>query len=151
MSSGSVPAAFVLDASVAAAWLLPDEHTIEASYTFGSMRAGRYRAHAPELWLWECGNVIASAVKRSRVNADKALALWHVLDSLRTRIDLATLEPGQVRACLLLGTEHGLSLHDAAYLWLALSLRLPLLSHDRRLSEAAARAGVAVLRLENLP
>jgi len=143
-------AAFVLDASVTAAWLLPDEHTEAARRAYARLRAAVVEAHAPDLWLWECGNIIANAVRRGRLSADDALLTWSVLDAVRTRVELQGFEPGQVRACLALGLDHGLSIYDASYLWLAVSRRLPLLTHDERLAGAAARCGVTALRLEQL-
>lgn len=142
--------AFVLDASVTAAWLLPDEHSEPARRAYARLRAAVVEAHAPELWLWECGNIITNAVRRARLSPDDALLTWSVLDAVRTRVELSLLEPAQVRACLVLAMEQGVSIYDAAYLWLAKSLALPLLSHDDRLTAAARRSGVATLRLEEL-
>lgn len=143
-------AAFVLDASVTAAWLLPDEHTEPARRAYAKLRAATVEAHAPELWLWECGNIIANAAKRGRLKADDALLTWSVLDAVRARVELQGFEPGQVRACLALALDHGLSIYDASYLWLALSLELPLLTHDERLAKAARRCDAPVLRMEHL-
>jgi predicted nucleic acid-binding protein len=141
--------AFVLDASVTAAWLLPDEHSAAADRAYAQLRASTVDAHAPELWLWECGNIIANGVKRGRMDSADALLTWSVLDAVRTRVELSVLEPAQVRACLVLALDLGLSIYDAAYLWLAKSLALPLLTHDERLARACAQQRVATLRLEN--
>lgn len=143
-------AAFVLDASVTASWLLPDERTRAAERAYARLRANTVEAHAPELWLWECGNIIANSVKRARVTPEDAILVWSVLDAIRARVELFAHEPGQVRACLLLGLDHALSIHDAAYLWLARSLRLPLLTHDAALAAAARRQAVPVLRVEDV-
>jgi predicted nucleic acid-binding protein len=140
--------AFVLDASVSAAWFLPDERTPAAERAFAHLRAGMLDAHAPDLWLWECGNVIANAVKRGRTSAQDAASIWQLLDMARTRVSLEALVPGQVRAALALAVDARLSIYDAAYLWMAISLQLPLLTHDRRLAEVAVRHDVAVLDLE---
>lgn len=142
--------AFVLDASVTATWLLPDEHSESAKRAYARLRAAVVQAHAPELWLWECGNIIANAHKRKRLTADDALLTWSVLDAVRTRVELATFEPAQVRACLALGLDRSLSIYDASYLWLALSRKLPLLTHDDKLAAAGANCGVSVLRLDHL-
>jgi predicted nucleic acid-binding protein len=142
--------ALVLDASVTAGWLLPDERTPAAERAYGRLRARSFVAHAPELWLWECGNIIANGVKRGRVRPNDALLLWNLLDAVRTRVELTVPEPGQVRAALALAIDHGLSIHDAAYLWLASSLGLPLLTHDARLADAARSQRVAVLGVEDL-
>lgn len=142
---------FVLDVSVSAAWLLPDEATPRTRQLFARLRAQAVDAHAPELWLWESGNVIANAVKRARMSVEDAMLTWSILDAARTRIELATLEPPQVRACLVLAMEHGLSIYDAAYLWLAMSLRLPLMTLDRKLAGAARDRAVVVVTPEDIP
>jgi predicted nucleic acid-binding protein len=144
------PEALVLDASVTAAWLLPDERTPAAERAYGRLRAQGFVAHAPELWLWECSNIIANGVRRGRVRPSDAMLLWGLLDAVRTRVELTVLEPGQVRAALALAIDHGLSSHDAAYLWLASSLKLPLLTHDERLADAARQQRVPVLAVEDL-
>jgi predicted nucleic acid-binding protein len=140
----SVPAV-VLDASVAAAWLLPDEASEASRRVYVRMRRGSLVLHAPELWLWECGNIIASGVRRRRLSPEDALLTWSVLDAIRVRVELATPAPAQVRSALVLALDQGLSLHDAAYLWLAKSLRLPLLTADRVLARAAESAQVRVV------
>jgi predicted nucleic acid-binding protein len=141
--------AFVLDASATAAWLLPDEHSEAADRAYTCLRASTVDAHAPEGWLWECGNIIANGVRTGRVDSADALLMWSVLDAVRTRVELSTLEPPQVRACLVLAMDHGLTIHAAAYLWLAKSLGLPLLTHDESLARACSKQKVPVLRLED--
>jgi predicted nucleic acid-binding protein len=142
--------AFVLDASVTATWLLPDEHDAASQRVYARLRAAQLRLHAPELWLWECGNIVANGVRRARIAAEDAVLVWSVLDAVRTRVELAMFEPAQVRACLLLAVDEELSIYDAAYLWLAASQKLPLLTHDACLARAAAHQGVDVVRLEDV-
>ena len=142
--------AAVLDASVTATWLLPDEASDASRSVFVMMRRGLAVFHAPELWLWECGNIIANGVKRSRIGPDDAWLVWSVLDTIRADVRLSNLEPIEARSALALALDNALSIYDAAYLWLADSLKLPLLSHDKALTAAATRNGVSVLRLEDL-
>jgi predicted nucleic acid-binding protein len=141
--------AFVLDASVTASWLLPDEQSEPSDRVYAKLRASLVDAHAPDLWLWECSNIIANGVKLARITPEDGLLVWSVLDAVRTRVELATLQPAQTRACLTLAFDLGLSVYDAAYLWLAMSLKLPLLTHDERLAAAAARQSVRVLTVED--
>ena len=145
----SIPAV-VLDASVAGAWLLPDEASDASRRVYVRTRRGSLVLHAPEQWLWECGDIIASGVKRRRLTAEDALLTWSVLDAIRVRVELATPAPAQVRAALVLALDHGVSLYDAAYLWLAKSLSLPLLTLDRTLARAARGAAVEVVDMEAL-
>lgn len=149
-ASANAAPAFVIDASVTASWLLPDERTPAAERAYAKLRANLAEAHAPDLWLWECGNIVANAVKRGRVQPADAQPLWNLLDGVRSRVDLVSYEPAQARACLALAVDEALSIYDAAYLWLAMSLRLPLMTHNERLAGAARRQRVDVWRLEHL-
>ena len=149
MTQASRPQAVVIDASVAATWLLPDERSESSERVYARVRLGEIELHAPELWLWECGNIIANGVKRQRMTPADAMLTWSVLDAVRSRVELTSPAPAQVRAALTLALDHALSLYDAAYLWLALSLKLPLLTHDRKLA-AAAGSALAVVTLEDL-
>lgn len=150
MNARTSAQAWVLDASVTASWLLPDEHTVPARRAFAKLRSGVLDVHAPELWLWECGNIVVNGVRRQRVAAEDASLLWSVLDAVRSRVQLAVLEPAQVRACAMLAVESGLSIYDSVYLWLALSMNLPLMTHDRRLREAARGHGAETLALDDV-
>ena len=114
------------------------------------LRKGSVEMQVPQLWLWECGNIIANAVKRRRLSAPDALLTWSVLDAIRSRVELADFKPSQVRAALAIALDHSLSIYDAAYLWLASASGLPLLSHDRVMSAAAAKLSIPVARLEDL-
>jgi predicted nucleic acid-binding protein len=140
--------AVVLDASVTATWLLPDEASPASRGVFVRIRRGSLVPHAPDLWLWECGNIIANGVKRNRLTPADALLTWSVLDAIRTRVELTNPAPAQTRAALTVAIDEGLSLYAAAYLWLAMSLKLPLLSTDGELVRAATRRGVTVVSLE---
>ena len=140
----------VLDASVTATWLLPDEASGASRSAFAMMRRGLAVFHAPELWLWECGNIVANGVKRGRIGQTDAWLVWSVLDAIRSHVRLSDLEPADARAALALALDNALSIYDAAYLWLADSLKLPLLTHDKALAAAATGNGVSVLRLEDL-
>jgi predicted nucleic acid-binding protein len=149
MNASARASAVIIDASATAAWLLPDEHSESAQRVYARVRLGELELHAPELWLWECGNIIANGVAQRRMTAADAMLTWSVLDAIRSRVELTSTVPAQIRAALTLALDHALSLHDAAYLWLALSLKLPLLTHNRKLA-AAARPAVDVLTLEDL-
>ena len=113
----------VIDASIAASWLLPDEHNDASGRAYGLLRSGVLQAHAPDLWLMECTNIICNAVKRRRLAKGDAMFTWSVLEAVRAHVTLNTLETEHVQQCLALALDHGLSLYDSAYLWLASSTR----------------------------
>ncbi|TFZ00891.1 PIN domain-containing protein [Ramlibacter henchirensis] len=142
--------AFVLDASVTAAWLLPDEASEHTRRLYALIRRDEVDPQAPNLWQWECANIIANGVRRGRIPTSSVEGLWSVLEAVRHRVELHELAPAQHKASLAVALDAGLSAYDAGYMWLARSLNLPLLTFDRRLSEAAPACGVRLLDIASL-
>ena len=130
--------AFVVDASVSAAWFLPDEAT---PFTEAALQATIDRdVWVPALWLLETGNLLLSAQRRRRIAAAKRQELVSHAQALRLRVDR---EPVAMTALDALAARHALSAYDAAYLELALRRGLPLATLDAALLRAMAGEGVA--------
>ncbi len=131
--------AFVLDCSVAMAWVFPDE----ASEATGWLRDSLIddRAFVPSLWPVEVGSVLLAATKRGRLRADEWPGICASLEALPIEIDPVSTSRVWGPA-LALASEHGLSTYDAVYLELALRMRLPLATLDRALAAVAEAAGV---------
>ena len=133
--------AFVVDASIAGAWLLPDEENMLADQAM--IRMADEDAVAPDLLRHEIRSILLSAEKRERISADfvhSALARFRGLP-------LQFAGPGDDAEVVRVSRKHGLSAYDAAYLALALLEQLPLATLDRRLADAARAEGVAVFGL----
>jgi len=127
----------VVDASVSATWFLPDEAT---PYTEAALQATAERAvHVPMLWLLEMGNLLLSAQRRRRINDTKRRELVTRAQALRLQVDR---EPVLMTTLDALAARHALSVYDAAYLELALRLRLPLATLDVAMLKAMTDAGV---------
>ena len=141
--------AFVLDASVTAAWLLPDNASTHTQRLYTRIRRHEVDPQAPNIWQWECNNVIASGVHSGRIPHSSVEGLWSVLEAIRHRVELHDLAPAQHKAVLGVALDTGLPVYDAAYVWLAQSLRLPLASFDDAQIAAARKSGVAVLDLHD--
>jgi len=142
--------AFVLDASVTAAWLLPDEASEHTRRLYGRIRRDEVEPQAPNLWQWECANILANGVRRGRIPPSSVEGLWNVLEAVRHRVELHELAPAQLKAALAVAMDAGLSACDGGYVWLARSLNLPLLTFDQRLAQAASSCGVRVLDIASL-
>jgi len=142
--------AFVLDASVTAAWLLPDEASEHTRRLYKLIRRDEVEPQAPNLWQWECVNILANGVRRGRIPQTAVEGLWGVLDAIRHRVELHDLAPAQHKASLAVAMDAGLSAYDAGYMWLARSLNLPLATFDKRLIDAAPACGVKLLDLSSL-
>lgn len=142
--------AFVLDASVTAAWLLPDAASEHTRRLYTLIRRDEVEPQAPNLWQWECSNLISSGVHSGRIPPASVEGLWGVLEAIRHRVELHELAPAQHKAVLDVALDTGLPTFDAAYLWLARSLRLPLATFDSAQAAAANRSGVPLLDLSSL-
>jgi predicted nucleic acid-binding protein len=132
----------VLDASVVAAWFLPDELN-EVSRQAES-RLETEPAVVPALWVFEVANTLRSALRRERLPQGAAESIIHRLEQLP--ITIAPCESiAQATAILALALRHNLSAYDAAYLDLALRRDATLASLDVHLRRAAMDEGVSVL------
>ncbi len=134
--------AFVLDASVSAAWFLPDEAN---DYTNAALHATAIvEVWVPALWLLEMANLLQSAQRRRRISAAKRAELAAGAAALRLRV---CREPVALVTLDALAAEHGLSAYDACYLELALRRRLPLATQDGALQAAMLAGGVPLADL----
>ena len=134
--AGAAPA-FVVDASVSAAWLLPDEAT--AATEAALQATATSDVWVPALWLVDTGNLLRSAHRRRRIDAAKRAELAAIADTLRLRVDR---EPVAIARLDDVAATYGLSVYDAAYLELALRCKLPLASSDAALLAAMVAAGI---------
>ena len=142
--------AFVMGASVTAAWLLPDMASEHTRRLYAAIRRDEVEPQAPNSWQWECANILANGVRSGRIPSSAVEGLWSVLDAIRHRVELHELAPAQHKAVLAVAIDAGISLYDAGYLWLAKSLNLPLATFDEQLIQAAPRAGVKLLDISTL-
>lgn len=127
---------FVVDASIVAAWLLPDESNELAEQARLAMKSED--ALAPDLLLHEIRNILVMSERRNRVTAEGALSL---LLALR-KVPLIILAIKDDLGVLQLAREHRLSGYDATYLALAVAQNTALVTLDRKLDAAARVAGL---------
>lgn len=130
---------FVVDASVAACWLLPDEGNIRTETAWS--RFPEDMAIVPGLWWFEMRNIFISNERRGRIDSartGKALAL---LGGLPIHLDH---QPDDT-ALMALARAHGLTAYDAAYLELALRENAPLATLDDALIRAARAESVPLI------
>ena len=129
---------FVLDASVAAAWLLPEEHSEAAEALIGALTA---QGPVPSLFWHEARSIVLMAERRGRIAPGEAIA---AMGRLR-RLPLEDAGAGGDGSVLALATRHALSAYDAAYLSLAVDRTLPLGTLDRKLAAAARAEAIEIL------
>ncbi|MEO0030503.1 MAG: hypothetical protein RIS94_261 [Pseudomonadota bacterium] len=130
---------FVIDASVAACWLLPDEGNIRAEAAYAKFPNDS--AIAPSLWWFEMRNIFISNERRGRIDSAKSSRALALLNGLPIRLDH---HPDDA-ALMGLARTHRLTAYDAAYLELALRENVPLATLDDALMRAARSEGVVLV------
>ncbi|MCO5730663.1 type II toxin-antitoxin system VapC family toxin [Rhizobium sp. SSA_523] len=126
----------IIDASIAAAWLLPDEDNprgqlwLERVITNG--------AFVPVIWHYEVRNVLRICERRGRLGS---LAMTKALETIAT-LPITTGNLNGWDQVMRLSARHNLTIYDAAYLELALRLEGQLATFDRALAAAAHAHGV---------
>jgi len=133
-------ATFVVDASMAFAWVLPSQSSSEADALLERVEAGA-SAVVPTLWFLEVANGLLAAQRRRLITAEERASALERLSSLAFTSDEddAWNAFGRTSA---LAEQYDLTVYDAAYLELALRRELPLATRDRALRNAAERGGV---------
>ncbi len=137
----------VIDASAAAAWLIPDEKTYAADQLYRLVATQADRFYAPSLWHWETGELLLISVRRGRLEPtllDEGIGL---LDACLIEFDPPP-DAHRRRQILRLASAHQLSFYDAAYLELCVRLNSQLASTDRALQRAAQRCGIERIALD---
>lgn len=118
---------YVVDASVAAQWYFPEEHTDTAE---SLLEIAKIELVAPDLLPVEIAVLLHERVRRGEIDPGTAERILEALGKapvdLKPAGDLA-------RQALTLMLREGLGLHDAFYLALAIQAGCPLVTADPRL------------------
>jgi predicted nucleic acid-binding protein len=108
-------------------------------------RLAAERASVPTIWHLEVANVLALSERRGRITPAHSDEFIGFLETLAIIVDEETPSRALGRVLDLARAER-LTAYDAAYLELAMRLRIPLASKHTDLCNAAERLGVSVLR-----
>jgi predicted nucleic acid-binding protein len=131
--------AFVLDSSVALAWLLPDETGQQTDAL--ADRLEYESAHVPSIWPLEVSNALLTALRRKRITQAEFERCFSALSALPIETD----STAGLEQVLKIAQRFGLTSYDAAYLELAERRSLPLATLDQKLRQACKSLKVPVL------
>lgn len=134
---------WVVDASLALAWVLPGQATPRTDALLESVREG-VTLRVPALWFQEVANALLVLQRRRKLKPDERVEVLRTLRTLNLEVDPegALLAFDRVSE---LAETHGLSIYDATYLELARRENLPLGTCDQALRRAARSCGVNLL------
>lgn len=128
---------FVLDASVAIAWVVSSQAT---PYTRRiRLRAKREPYHVPAIFTVEVANVLVVLERRGLLTPQAAEAAAAALGRLDPIVHDLNLGIAALRA---VARRFGLSAYDATYLALGIETSLPIACGDRPLKAALRSAGI---------
>lgn len=129
---------FVVDASVAAKWMLPAKGEFLRQEAFQLLDAygdGGLGLIVPDIFWAECGNILWKAVRQQRLSrADAELAVATLLRRAMPTISSAELLPEAMAIAL----DYGRSVYDCLYVALAVQSQKQLITADERLANALA-------------
>lgn len=135
---------FVLDASVALLWLVPQTNPAGVDYASAALKALKEsQAIAPALMTLEIANVVAKIELKGLVAEADSQRFIALLGRLNIVTDQATAAHA-LGDTLNLARRYKLSAYDAASLELALRAGLSLATLDANLAKAATTAGVPI-------
>ena len=135
-------AAFVLDCSIAMAWLFHDEATLETTALLN--RLATETALVPSWWFIEITNVLALAERKGRITPAQSDAFVANLGKLGIERDDEAPDRAFTHLLALCRT-HGLTSYDAIYLDLAVRRSLPLATLDQDLRRTGEKLGLRLL------
>lgn len=131
----------VVDASIAAALLIPDEWTARVPEVAQELIDSPL--HAPLHWPIELASVMVTAERRKRVTAGERRLYLVKAAEFEMLLDIPLIDPSTVISDLAIAT--GLSAYDAAYLELTERLGARLATNDASLAKIAVKRGSAVI------
>lgn len=131
---------FVVDASVAIAWIHPAQATAETDAILDRLAAGDSLV-VPALWPLEVANALTVLRRRRKLTPDEARTAIEIIRDLPAVIDHEAAALALTRL-VDLAAEHELTIYDATYIELATRRHLPLATNDAQMREAATRSGV---------
>lgn len=132
----------VLDASLAAAWLLHEANAVPTTTLIDILSSEPLLV--PAHWPTELGNALRRAVRTKRIVAAEVAPIVQRL----TLLDIDVASPAaasDIGHFVHFALRHQLSVYDAAYVRLAAERQMPLATLDEAMKAAAQKLGVSVV------
>jgi len=129
---------YVIDASVAAKWVLPasgETLTREALGLLKRYAAGELRFVVPDLFWGELANILGKAVRQGRIRIASAEM---ALQAMRARSFPTVSSHALLAEAFAIATAFDRAVYDALYVALAVTSKSQLVTADERLANALA-------------
>jgi predicted nucleic acid-binding protein len=134
---------WIVDASLALGWYLKDED--DRAYNLDVLAGLKTNdAVVPFLWTYEVANGLVMAHRRKRLPESDIAT---ILDSLKALpITLDPPDADEVMQLPVLALKHQLTVYDAAYVELALRLKLPIATKYAAMKRAMTTCGIETVK-----
>jgi len=119
----------VVDCSFFMGWLLPDEEEI-------SFDPSSFSIHVPSIFLLELLSTLRKSLKKERITKQKHDEFIEYCRGLPFNVDHFSSTQESLNTISRLSEEHDLTSYDASYLELALRLKAPIGTFDKKILEA---------------
>lgn len=131
----------VIDASICAAWVFPDERTEQVERVLARVVADG--AIVPAIWSLEIVNTLLVGERRGRLTSEQVRRGVELYAKLPLTVDVPSRQT-DFGSVMPLAKLRGLTSYDASYLELAQRTGSELATLDERLHAAAVAAGVSI-------
>ena len=126
----------VIDASIAAAWIIEDEHHPVADAVLETLETEQ--GIVPQIWHFEIRNVLVVSERRGRTTITHNQRHLDAINSMTIQTD----QNPDLNTTIQLARKHNLTFYDALYLELAIRRNARLATLDSALLRAAEREGL---------
>lgn len=130
--------AFVVDATIFAAWCFSDERTPYAETTLNALM--HQNVVVPTLWWFESRNILIGHELRGRIRADDSNFFIRYMDKLPIQTDHDLQNDSVTR----IARKGGLSYFEACYLEVAHRRGIPLATLNKKLAHVSVSEGVSL-------
>ena len=128
---------YVVDASVAARFLLVEELSDNAGQILKDFLDGVIDLRTPQLLVYEVGNALSMSVLNGFITVHEAGQKLHSL--LKLKMNILSLDEKDHQAILAWSTENEVTYYDGAYVISSKKIGAPLITADDLLYEKAKR------------
>ena len=133
---------FVLDCSATMSLFLPDEEMHDISSKVTELLK-THTCYVPSIWYYEVYNVILTCIKRKRLNEDQVSSITKLVRKLPIKIDNSfNLTANNI---LNIAKNNNLSIYDAAYIELALRIKCPIATLDKKVLHVANALNIKII------
>lgn len=142
-----VPVEFIADTSFTMPWFFRHEGVQLSEEAWDRLAGQTAIAHVPSLWPFEMANAVLRGPRGgvAKPSRQDIVTFFSIVTELPIRVHQQSVE-SVFEETVALMTKHNLTSYDAAYLDLAVKLKLPLATLDGAISKAAVVEGVELVK-----